>query len=162
MSPRCVLIFYFGCTFGNYLYQAPPATKTPAPKTPVPRKRVAAEPATGTAKKARLSGSRGSIALHNLAETASELTDVFRNAFAVPEGDHDLPSTPLRLKSAVARAKALETWMPEKKHMLQFFKVLQTSKSAVDMYDTFDDEDEDDAELRIMWVKDTIGFKDDE
>jgi hypothetical protein len=100
--------------------------------------------------------------LHNLAETASELTDVFRNTFAAPEGDHDLPSTLLRLKSAVARAKALETWMPEKKHMLQFFKVLQTSKSAVDMYDTFDDEDEDDAELRIMWVKDTIGFKDDE
>lgn len=64
-----------------------------------------------------------------------------------------MPPTPVRLQNAIKRARTLETWM-EKGKLVSLLEVLEASKSAVDVYESLEDDDE----LRILWVKRKVGI----
>jgi CRISPR/Cas system endoribonuclease Cas6 (RAMP superfamily) len=66
-----------------------------------------------------------------------------------------LPPTPVRLQNATKRARRVETWM-EMPQTLKFLDVLKKNKAAMDIYATFNDDE--DTEFRIMWVKSKIGL----
>ncbi|KAJ6477708.1 hypothetical protein C8R45DRAFT_833535 [Mycena sanguinolenta] len=125
-----------------------PTPRTPAP--PTTRKRAAAAPASGTAKKPRLSG--GATALQGISEQMGDFNEIMRVAFGPTGGGAELPPTPIRLKNASKRAQKLETWMG-KGDLLSLIDVLESSTKAVDAYDTLEDD-----ELRVMWVKRKVGI----
>jgi len=125
--------------------EVPP--RTPGPAT---RKRSAAAPATGTAKKPRTSG--GVAALQDIADQALDFNTIFRGAFGTSASNTDMPPTPIRLQKAIKRAQKLEKWM-DKKQLVSLLEVLEGSKNAVDVYDSLDDE-----ELRVLWVKRKVGI----
>jgi hypothetical protein len=120
---------------------------------PVSHKRKAADSTAGTAKKPRVSG--GAAALQGISEQMGDFNDIMRLAFGTSTGSSDMPPTPVRLKNAVKRARALETWM-KKDQLCTLLDVLENSTKAVDIYATL----EDDEELRIMWVKRKVGISD--
>jgi hypothetical protein len=121
----------------------------------VSRKRTAAAHATGTAKKPRVSG--GAAALTDIAGQFTDFNDIIRVAFGGPGPSNstsiDMPPTPVRLQNAIKRARTLETWM-EKGKLVSLLEVLEASKSAVDVYESLEDDDE----LRILWVKRKVGI----
>ncbi|KAJ7604324.1 hypothetical protein B0H17DRAFT_1154525 [Mycena rosella] len=125
-----------------------------APKTPPAagsRKRAAPDSAAGTAKKSRSSLTSAS-ALHDVAGGISDFNDIFRIAFAPSTVSAEIPPTPAHLESAIERAQKLETWL-DKPKLVELLEVLEDKKSAVDVYNSLDDED-----LRIMWVKRKVGI----
>ncbi|KAJ7651902.1 hypothetical protein B0H17DRAFT_1147498 [Mycena rosella] len=125
-----------------------------APKTPPAagsRKRAAPDSAAGTAKKSR-SSLTGASALHDVAGGISDFNHIFRIAFAPSTVSTEIPPTPAHLKSAIERAQKLETWL-DKPKLVELLEVLEDKKSAVDVYNSLDDED-----LRIMWVKRKVGI----
>ncbi|KAJ6560897.1 hypothetical protein DFH09DRAFT_1316511 [Mycena vulgaris] len=124
------------------------------PKMPATsRKRTAATPAsaTGTAKKARVSGA---AALQDIAGQALDFNAILRDAFGptAPAGTTNVPPTPVRLQKAIKRAQKLETWM-EKEQLVSLLEVLEEKRGAINVYDSLDDE-----ELRIRWVKRKVGI----
>ncbi|KAJ6486631.1 hypothetical protein C8R45DRAFT_828456 [Mycena sanguinolenta] len=124
---------------------APP--KTPAPQS---RKRVAAaEPAALTVKQPRISGGR--TALESMVAQVGDFNTLFREAFT-SKPTTNIPPTPVRLKTAIKRAQQLKKWLGSK--LVIFLEVLENSKSAVDVYDSL----EDDGDLRIQWVKQKVGI----
>ncbi|KAJ7681730.1 hypothetical protein B0H17DRAFT_1138164 [Mycena rosella] len=120
-------------------------------KTPAPKRKRPAEDAPSTAKKSRNSLT-GVSALHDVAGQITDFNDIFRMAFVPSAVNADIPLTPARLRSAIERAQKLETWM-DKSKLVELLEVLEDKKSAVDVYNSLDDE-----ELRIMWVKHKVGI----
>ncbi|KAJ7163436.1 hypothetical protein C8R43DRAFT_1123047 [Mycena crocata] len=123
------------------------------PRTPAPAKckRPAAASAGGTVKKARTSGA---LALQDIAVQALDFNGIIRDTFgpSSSNADLELPPTPVRLQKAIKRAHKLEMWMG-REQLVSLLEVLEASKSAVDVYDSLDDED-----LRIRWVKRKVGI----
>ncbi|KAJ7622595.1 hypothetical protein DFH06DRAFT_1482076 [Mycena polygramma] len=132
-----------------------PVPQTPAP--PASRKRSAAEPATGTAKKLRVSSSNSRAVLEGISNQMGDFNDIFRLALGPDKAANELPSTPVRLKNATKYAREVETWM-DKGKLIALLDVFENNKNAVDVYDTL----KDDADLRILWVKKKVGIPIDE
>ncbi|KAJ7681043.1 hypothetical protein DFH06DRAFT_973651, partial [Mycena polygramma] len=128
-----------------------PVPKTPAP--PVSRKRAAAEPATGTAKKSRVSSNSGRAVLEGISNQMGDFNDILRLALGPTTDKAELPSTPVRLKNATKYAREVETWM-DKAKLILLLDVFESNKNAVDVYDTL----KDDEDLRILWVKKKVGI----
>ncbi|KAJ7138728.1 hypothetical protein C8R43DRAFT_1131894 [Mycena crocata] len=115
------------------------------------RKRPAAVSAGGTVKKANTSGA---LAFQDIAMQALDFNGIIRDTFGPSSSNTDLEllPTPVRLQKVIKCAQKLETWMG-REQLVSLLEVLEASKSAVDVYDSLDNED-----LWIWWVKRKVGI----